>query len=176
MKKLAYVRIQFPGQPIEDSLLQGLAGFEVLSVGWDATGGEYSPEEGCFVPLKMRKLLPDAVADLFVRKPYSAVSFAVLEGLEEALEEAEILYTTELYSFLSRQCAEIAEKTGKKLVISCFETLRNSPPAPPSPLPLQHPLRHGEGRSLRSLYSPSRNVPWATGRRRRTDPHRVSGS
>lgn len=126
MKKLAYVRIQFPGQLIEDSLVQGLGGFEVESIGWDAVDG-YRPEGGTFSPVGIRRLLPDSLAGLFLRKPYSAVSLAVLEGLEEALREADIIYTTEPYSFLSQQCARYAEREGKKLVISCFETIRNSP-------------------------------------------------
>ena len=103
MKKLAYVRIQFPGQLIEDSLVQGLEGFEVTSIGWDAADG-YVPEGGRFIPVGIRRLLPDSIAGVFLRRPYSAVSLAVLEDLEEALEEADISYTTEPYSFLSRQC------------------------------------------------------------------------
>lgn len=125
---LAYIRIQFPGQPIEDSFIHGLPNFEVRSIGWHSKEDKtYDVSKIPFTQVEMKKLLPDFIAGFFVRKPYSGVSFAVLRGLERYLADANIVYAAEPYSFLSAQCAKYCSKSDKKLVISCFETIPNSP-------------------------------------------------
>lgn len=69
------------------------------------------------------KLVPDFLAGFAARKPYSPVSFVKLENLEKCLKDVDIINCIELYSFISRQCAEIARDKGKKLAVSVFETI-----------------------------------------------------
>ncbi len=139
--KLAYVRIQFPMQLVEDAFIQRLPDFEVKSIGWHSREDKpYDVSKIPFIHADLQKLLPDFVADFFVRKPYSGVSFAILRDLERNLADSNIIYSAEPYSFLSRQCATYCSKSGKKLVISCFETIPDSPQLrlPPYSLNVQY--------------------------------------
>jgi len=69
-----------------------------------------------------KKLLPDFMSDLFVRRPYSPVSMIKLESLDDYLRNIDIINCIELYSFISSQCSKIAKKEKKKLSLSIFET------------------------------------------------------
>lgn len=73
------------------------------------------------------KILPDFISDIFFRKPYSPVSFIKLDNLEEYLKDVDVINCIELYSFIGFQCARIAKKLNKKLVVSIWETLPNMP-------------------------------------------------
>jgi glycosyltransferase involved in cell wall biosynthesis len=75
-----------------------------------------------YVHAGLEKVLPDFLTSFLMRKPYSPVSFVKLANLRR-LENVSVFNCIELYSFISRQCAEFAEKHGKKLVISVFETI-----------------------------------------------------
>jgi|TARA_Y100000031_G_scaffold156818_1_gene213331 glycosyltransferase involved in cell wall biosynthesis len=70
-----------------------------------------------------RELLPDFIMSPFFRKPYSTTSLIQLENLEYALKNVEIISCIEFISFISAQCARIAKRNNKKLVVSVFETL-----------------------------------------------------
>jgi len=50
-------------------------------------------------------------------------SFLFIEDFERCMENSDILNTIETYSFISRQCVHHSKKTGKKLVVSAFETI-----------------------------------------------------
>jgi len=76
-----------------------------------------------FAYAELVKLLPDFLAGFAVRKPYSPVSFVKLADLDKCLEDIDVINCIELYSFISRQCAEIAREKDKRLVVSVFETI-----------------------------------------------------
>lgn len=77
--------------------------------------------------VRIKKILPDFIADTFFRQPYSPVSFIKIDKLEDHLKDVDIINCVELYSFISSQCANIAKELNKKLVISVWETLPNMP-------------------------------------------------
>lgn len=96
--------------------------------------------------MKIRKLLPDFVSNLFVRQPYSTTSFIGLQGLKECLEGYQVINCLEVFSFVSYQCASIAEKMEKPLTISVFETIPMMPlhHIPPYQWNVRKVLKHAD--------------------------------
>jgi glycosyltransferase involved in cell wall biosynthesis len=81
-----------------------------------------------FVSTPIEKTLPDFVSRILVRKPYGPVSFIRLKkGFENFLIEVDIINCVELYAFISRQCAKLAKKHKKKLVVTVYETISHMP-------------------------------------------------
>jgi glycosyltransferase involved in cell wall biosynthesis len=99
--------------------------FETIYVGY-TEDREWLNNPKC-VYVRIKKLLPDFVSGFFVRKPYSPVSFVKLQNVEKALENVEVIECAELYSFISYQCAKFAKATGKRLVVSVWETISTLP-------------------------------------------------
>jgi glycosyltransferase involved in cell wall biosynthesis len=54
---------------------------------------------------------------------YRLTSWALLDGLEKVIIDADFVDTAELNTFFSRQCATLAHKHGKKLVTTVVETI-----------------------------------------------------
>jgi glycosyltransferase involved in cell wall biosynthesis len=127
MIRLAFVRAQFhglKGYP-EDLLFDGTQYFETIYVG--STEDKEWLNDPKYVYVNVKKILPDFVSSLFVRKPYSPVSFVKLQKVETALEDMDIIECSELYSFVSCQCAKFAKAAGKRLVLSVWETIVTLP-------------------------------------------------
>lgn len=125
--RLAFVRAQFlglKGYP-EYLLFDAEHYFETIYVGY--TEDREWLNKPKYVYVRIKKLLPDFVSGFFVRKPYSPVSFVKLQNVEKALEDVEIIECAELYSFISYQCAKFAKATGKRLVVSVWETIATLP-------------------------------------------------
>ena len=123
MRKLAVVHAQL-GDPANVNpdvrLFSEMPGFKTKYVGYIEDKWSNAPH---YVHTEIRKLLPDFIADLVVRRPYSPVSFVNLKGVEKALESVDIINCAELYSFISYQCVKFAKKMNKRVVISVWETL-----------------------------------------------------
>jgi len=125
--RLGFIRAQFSdlkGYP-EYLLFDGGDYFETVPVGYSEDKEWLDNPKHVYVSIK--KLLPDFVSGFFVRKPYSPVSFVQLQNIEKALDDMEIIECAELYSFISFQCAKIAKATGKRLVLSIWETIATLP-------------------------------------------------
>ena len=73
-----------------------------------------------------KKLLPDFLAQLIVRKPFGPVSFLDF-GRLDGIPEGGIINGIELYSFASKSCANVARKKKAKLCISSWETIPKNP-------------------------------------------------
>ena len=80
-----------------------------------------------YVYVGMKKILPDFLANFFVRKPYSPVSFIKLEGVDDCLSDVDLVNCVELYSFISSQCSDIKKRRWKKLVVVSYETIPENP-------------------------------------------------
>lgn len=124
MKKLVVVRAQHPVDP-GTLIFNDLSGFETYYVGY--TEDKDWLNNPCFTYTGIKKLLPDFISAQLVRRPYSPVSFVVLSDLKRTLEDAEVLNSAELYSFISCQCAKYAKKAKKPLTISVWETIPTLP-------------------------------------------------
>jgi glycosyltransferase involved in cell wall biosynthesis len=124
--KVGFIRAQLGDHGYPEVLLfDGCQYFDTIHFG-------YSPIENWgddprHVSLNIKKLVPDSLAGIFVRKPYSPVSLIELEGLEKTLKNIDILQTAELYSFISRQCARFSNSTKKPLAVSVWETIPTLP-------------------------------------------------
>jgi glycosyltransferase involved in cell wall biosynthesis len=79
-----------------------------------------------YIPVSERGLLPDFLAERFVRKPYGPVSFMSLQLPRGGLD-GDIINSPELYSFTSRQGAKEATRKRSKLSISSWETISSNP-------------------------------------------------
>lgn len=121
MNKLAVTRVELKQTYKETMLFDALFNFDVRFIGFSVCKEWlFNPR---FVYLNVKKFLPDFICNSVTRRPYSTVSPLGLQDLEDALKKIDIIESIELYSFLSCQCAKIAKKHGKKLVISIFETI-----------------------------------------------------
>ncbi|MDI6856330.1 MAG: glycosyltransferase family 4 protein [Candidatus Thermoplasmatota archaeon] len=83
-----------------------------------------------FVCLRGRKMLPsffglETSLGILSWAYHGILQWTYLEGLEKYIMDADYIFTVETYSFLSRQCANIANRFKKSLVISVFETIPN---------------------------------------------------
>lgn len=110
----------------EVALFQNCSHFETALV-FSSLDEPWHIDDVNYVYADLVRIVPDFLASFVVRKPYSPVSFVKLKGLENCLEDADIINCIELYSFISCQCAGYARKHGKKLAVSIFETI----PSPP---------------------------------------------
>jgi glycosyltransferase involved in cell wall biosynthesis len=109
----------------ETSLFQNLRYFNTFEIIANTDSLRFCDLNKDFV--SVRKLIPDVISDFFIRRPYSPVSLIELEGIDEALANADIINCIELYSPISLQCSKIAESRGKKVALSVFETLTSVP-------------------------------------------------
>lgn len=117
-------------KPQEIALFNGLQHFDVTHIISSTERGGQG-EGAPYRDVIARELLPDFILSPFLRKPYSTTSFIKLENLGSTLQDAQIISCIEFISFISAQCARIAKREKKKLVVSVFETLtpvHNIPP------------------------------------------------
>jgi len=113
----------------EIALFQNLPHFETFFLFADESG---SCKGGCrhvhtCSGLQVDKILPDSVSSLVTRQPYSPVSFIRLRNLEKCFEARDVVNCIEIYSFISKQCVEIARRRRVKSIVSVFETISSSP-------------------------------------------------
>lgn len=106
-------------KPQEAALFTGCSSFKSLFL-FSPPGEPWSALDAPIETSGLDKSVPDTLARLAVREPYSPVSFVELENPEKALANVDAVNSIELYSFISRQCAEIARKP---LIVSVFETI-----------------------------------------------------
>lgn len=126
MYKLAFVRGPYSLYSIkrEAMLFQACPHFDVTFVTPTKLPNIENPYHA---HVKVQKLLPDFLSNVFFRSPYSPVGCIRLENLEKCLKNVDIINCIELYSFISQQCAKISSLESKKLVISVFETIPTMP-------------------------------------------------
>ena len=130
---LGYVKIYFHENHVPEYLLfDGVPGFNVSFIGYTgekiAGSGATFLNSSKYVYTEFRKLLPDSITDLLMRQPPSTVSFVELLGLDVRLDREDIIVTAELYSFISRQCANYCKRNiNKRLVVEIWETIPTLP-------------------------------------------------
>ncbi|MFH1328015.1 MAG: glycosyltransferase family 4 protein [Candidatus Bathyarchaeota archaeon] len=124
--KLGVVHPHYADVSPETLLFDKVPNFDVKYVGSTDPGSKWF-DNPKYTYVKIKKILPDFISDLIVRRPYSEVSFVKLKGLENVLQDVDLVSSAELYSFTSGQCADFSKNTGKPLVPIVLETLSSLP-------------------------------------------------
>ena len=76
------------------------------------------------IKLPIKSIFFDPISIMKKGKP-SILSWVFFEKLENYLEDVDIIWTSETYTFISRQCALIAQKLSKPLLVYVWETIPN---------------------------------------------------
>jgi glycosyltransferase involved in cell wall biosynthesis len=109
-------------RPFDISYYENFTQFEVLFV--HSLKGKLRSEKVKFVRLTEKPaFFLDPVS--IIRRKSSHVSWCYLNDLEKYLKNADVINTIETYFFISYQCAKIARKLRKPLVISVAQNLSN---------------------------------------------------
>jgi len=112
--------------PLETRQYIGLPHFDVTFIGSQSDQLQVAKNSN-YTNVRIKKILPDFLARVFVRKPYSPTSFIKLEGIDDCLSDVDLINSVELYSFVSSQCADLARNEKKKLVVVSYETIPENP-------------------------------------------------
>ena len=105
----------------ETVLFHDLDNFNTMSFAFNDYSNEDGYKHDCKL-LNARKILPDSIADLITRRPYSTTSFIEIEEIENNFNDQDVINCIELYSFITKQFAELRKKKDYRLAISVFGT------------------------------------------------------
>jgi glycosyltransferase involved in cell wall biosynthesis len=96
--------------------------------------------------IAVSKLLPEFLTRFPLNEPYGPQGFFRLRNLEKRLKNVDVISCIELYPFISQQCAHLAKKEKKKLVVSVFETVTSIPftYSPPYSWNVKSVLKHAD--------------------------------
>ena len=110
----------------EMDIFQHLAHFDTKF--FDSVDDNVSIKKSDHIQVGLKKLRLNFILSPLYRKnvEYSTTSLINLENIEEHLKKVDVISCIEIFSSISCQCAKMADKHGKKLVVSVFETISNN--------------------------------------------------